>query len=77
MQTNINSNTLEGLPWDSMVNTPVAARFLGVKPRCLEQYRIKGGGPVFVRLSSRCVRYRIRDLQTYIHERLQNSTAEY
>jgi hypothetical protein len=61
---------------DAMVNTPNAAQFLGVSPRCLEQYRIKGGGPQFVRISHRCIRYRMRDLLTYAQDRLRQNTAQ-
>ena len=42
-----------------------AADFLGVTPRKLEQQRREGGGPPFVRLSHKIVRYRMKDLIEY------------
>lgn len=39
-----------------------AAHLLGVTPRTLQAWRLRGGGPPFVRISLRCVRYRRRDL---------------
>lgn len=46
-----------------------AASALGLKPRTLQEWRRRGYGPPYVRLSSRCVRYDVRDLRTWIGER--------
>lgn len=51
------------------------AAFLGVSPRTLEGWRVRGGGPRFVRLG-RAVRYRRADLEEYMHERTWRSTSE-
>ena len=39
-----------------------ASLFLGFSPRALQAWRYRGGGPLFVKVSSRCVRYRKKDL---------------
>lgn len=61
---------------DALVRQEEAARLLGVSPRCLEAWRYKGGGPRFVRISARCVRYRRSDLHAWLEERLKASTSE-
>jgi predicted DNA-binding transcriptional regulator AlpA len=53
-----------------------AAAFLGVTVRALQKWRVTGSGPRFVRISSRCIRYRRRDLIAWIEARLKSSTAE-
>lgn len=53
-----------------------AASQLGLTPRTLQSWRIKGGGPPFVRVSSRCIRYRPEDLATWAAERLRTSTSD-
>lgn len=44
--------------------------------RALEAWRHRGGGPRFIRISRRCVRYRLTDLNEWINERLVSSTAD-
>ena len=53
-----------------------AADFLGVTTRALQKWRTTGNGPRFVRISSRCVRYRRRDLMEWSEARLKSSTSE-
>lgn len=53
-----------------------AARFLGFTPRALQAWRQRGGGPQFVRISSRAVRYRKQDLVAWAENRLKRSTSE-
>ena len=53
-----------------------AGEILGVNPRTLQQWRLRGGGPRYVRISSRCVRYRYRDLTQWMEDRLRSSTSE-
>lgn len=59
---------------DNRLNTPDAARYLGVASKTLEIWRIKGGGPAFVKMGAR-VSYRQSDLDQYIAERVCTSTA--
>ena len=58
------------------INTEAAANFLGVTPRKLEQMRQHGNGPVFVRISPKCVRYRLKELIAYQEARLRENTLQ-
>lgn len=53
-----------------------AARFLGFSARTLQSWRFRGGGPRYVSVSPRCVRYRLEDLRQWIEDRLRTSTAD-
>ena len=53
-----------------------AAQMLGVSPRALEAWRYRGGGPRYIRISGRCIRYRRSDIMTWIAERERHSTSE-
>lgn len=53
-----------------------AAERIGLSPRFLEARRHRGGGPRFVRVSARCIRYRPEDLDTWATERLATSTSD-
>jgi Helix-turn-helix domain len=70
-------NKLPALPDpDTLLSEAQSAEFLGVTPRALQAWRQRGGGPSFVRISSRCVRYRRRDLIAWAEARLRTSTSE-
>lgn len=58
------------------INTNQAAELLGVTPRKLELMRQHGNGPAFVRVSSKCVRYRIKDLISFQEANLKMSTLQ-
>ena len=61
---------------DALVRQEEAARLLDLTPRALEAWRHKGGGPRYIRISARCVRYRRADLQAWIAERERYSTSQ-
>ncbi len=61
---------------DRLLRPAAAAEFLDFKERALEDWRQRGDGPRFVRVSKRAVRYRIRDLISWTEARLCSSTAE-
>ena len=61
---------------DSLVRQEEAAIILGVTPRCLENWRHRGGGPNFIKISARCIRYRRSDLNKWIEERVRTSTSD-
>ncbi len=67
------SNSLELY---KQINTLEAASFLSVTPRYLEQLRQHGGGPLFVKVSPRCVRYRIQDLINFQEAHLRKNTVQ-
>jgi hypothetical protein len=52
-----------------------AARYLGLEPRTLQAWRHAGGGPAYVRISSRCVRYRVVDLEAFVASRMAEHTS--
>jgi predicted DNA-binding transcriptional regulator AlpA len=53
-----------------------AADFIGVTRRALQKWRMTGTGPRFVSISSKCVRYRRRDLVEWAQAHLKTSTSE-
>jgi predicted DNA-binding transcriptional regulator AlpA len=63
---------------DLLLTESQAARLLGISVRTLQAWRVRGGGsgPRYVRISSRCVRYRVPDLEEWIETRLRNSTSD-
>lgn len=63
--------------WENskLVDEKGAAQFLGFTPRALQAWRHRGNGPVFVRISSRAVRYRRKDLVAWAEQRLCQNTA--
>lgn len=61
---------------DRLLRPREAAAFLGLTPRFLEMRRFRGGGPPFIRVSGRCVRYMLSDLLFWVEERRRTSTAD-
>jgi phage terminase Nu1 subunit (DNA packaging protein) len=59
-----------------MVDERQAAAMLGMTPRTLQQWRRDGIDLPYVRVSSRCVRYRVVDLERWAAARLRTSTAD-
>ena len=62
--------------WLSLVAEKAAADFLNVTTRTMQSLRQRGGGPRFMRLSARCIRYTRADLKAWAEERLRTSTAD-
>lgn len=58
------------------LTTPEAAELLNVTTRYLEKLRTVGGGPRFVRVGKKCVRYRVVDVEAWLQARSVGSTAE-
>ena len=61
---------------DRLINEQEAATFLGYSVRALQNWRLRGGGPVFVKVSARSVRYRMSDLTAWVEVRLRVSTSD-
>ncbi len=69
-----------------MQHTETAAKFLlteveaagrlGFTPRFLQDRRMRGGGPRYVRVSARAIRYRPEDLAAWAAERIRTSTSD-
>ena len=60
---------------DALLRESEAAAFLGFTPRALQAWRHQGGGPPFVRVSSRAIRYRRRELIEWASKRLKKPTT--
>ena len=52
------------------------AAVLNVSIRTLQAWRLRGGGPRYVKLSGRAVRYRNGDLAAFIESRTVRSTSD-
>ena len=63
--------------WHALINEEAAAEFADVSKRTMQGFRQNGGGPRFVRISSRCIRYTRTWLKEWADARAANSTAEY
>lgn len=70
----INVSTYEGRV-STLLTTEQAAAFLGLSPRTLEDWRLRGGGPVFRKLGSRLVRYSPSDLTAFIETSARANTG--
>ncbi len=53
-----------------------AADILNVSPRTLEAWRWRGGGPQYLQLSIRCIRYRRSDLEAWERDRERQNTSD-
>ena len=60
---------------DRLINEREAAEFVGFTVRALQNWRLRGGGPLFVKISARAVRYRKRDLMAWAEAHTQTSTS--
>jgi len=61
---------------DRMIDEHEAGKFIGYTIRALQNWRLRGGGPKFIKVSGRSVRYRRRDLIEWAESRLVASTTE-
>lgn len=59
---------------EELINERMAAETLAVAVRTLQWWRIRGGGPKFVKLG-RAVRYRRSDLLAWIDANTRRSTS--
>ena len=63
------------MKYPMLMSQKEAANMLGFSTRTLERWRWEGGGPPFVAISARCIRYRQADLEKWIESRVQPSIA--
>ena len=54
---------------DQLMNEKQAAEVLCYSVRALQNWRCRGGGPRYIKVSARSVRYRRRDLLDWIEAR--------
>lgn len=57
-----------------MFNTDEAAYYLKLARATLEAWRVRGGGPVFIKLG-KAVRYRKADLDAFLEKNTRRSTS--
>ena len=62
--------------WFRLIDERQAAEFLGFSDRHMQGLRYRGGGPRFIRLSARCVRYRRYDLWKWAGDHMRVSTSD-
>tara|TARA_R110000868_G_scaffold194517_3_gene439956 strand:- start:5328 stop:5558 length:231 start_codon:yes stop_codon:yes gene_type:complete len=69
-------NTLKAEDYlDRLMNENEAADFLSYSVRALQNWRVRGGGPIYVKVSARSIRYRRRDLIAWAEGRLTANTS--
>ena len=61
---------------DRLITENEAASIIGYSVRALQNWRVRGGGPRFVKVSRRSIRYRRRDLIDWAEARIQVHTSE-
>jgi predicted DNA-binding transcriptional regulator AlpA len=76
MKTRLKS-TLPALPPPSVrvISENEAAARLSLSRRCLQEYRLRGTGPKFIRLGDRRIGYDLQDLADWISERRAASNS--
>ena len=62
--------------WHALINEKEAGAFLDLTDRAMQAYRQRGDGCQFIRLSSRCIRYRRTDLKAWAEARMRSSTSD-
>ena len=67
--------SLEPTPLEAALNEEEAARVIGVAPKTMRNWRVKGIGPPFVATGPKLVRYRPEDLRAYQEANLRRSTS--
>jgi hypothetical protein len=76
LQSNSTGSTSERSYLDQLLDERAAADCLGYSCRALQNWRLRGGGPRFVQVSKRSVRYRRRDLVEWAEGLLRKSTSD-
>ena len=61
---------------NTLMDEREAASMLCYSVRALQNWRHRGGGPKFIRVSARSIRYRRRDLLEWIDSRTVSNTAQ-
>lgn len=61
---------------NTLLTEAQTAQRLQVSIRTLQGWRLSGGGPPFIKLGRRSVRYRMSDLDRWIEEQRRTSTSD-
>ena len=79
------ANSLDGLArgppdasdyWWGLIDEKAAAEHLNLTDRAMQAFRQRGDGSKYIRISSRCIRYRRIDLKAWAEARLRKSTSD-
>ena len=62
--------------WYELIDTDDAAKFVGLVSGTLANLRMSGGGPKYIQLSARCIRYTRADLRDWAEARKRTSTSD-
>ena len=62
--------------WNALIDEKTAAAFLGLTDRTMQAMRQRGGGPEYIVISCRCLRYRRIGLRAWADARLRSSTSD-
>lgn len=76
MQTNETQLATANADLDQLMDERAAASVLCYSVRALQNWRHRGGGPKFVKVSARSIRYRRRDLLAWIEARTVANTSQ-
>lgn len=60
----------------SLISEEEAAEFLGYSRRSLQNWRHRGGGPVYIQVSPRSVKYTRGDLLEWCDDRRRTNTSQ-
>jgi len=61
---------------DRLMSERDAADYLNVSMRTLQGWRLKGGGPVYVKVGTKSIRYRRRDLAAWTEAHVRANTSD-
>lgn len=59
-----------------LLNEKQAASFLGFTHRTLQMWRLQGGGPTFLKIGKKSVRYMLKDLVEWAESQRRISTSD-
>lgn len=68
-----NSQTVDD---ERLLDEHEAARLLGMSHRTLQRYRVFGGGPAYLKVGGRLVRYQRKSLMAWATQDARNSTSQ-
>lgn len=60
---------------DQLLTEQQAAKRLNISVRTLQAWRVRGGGPVYIKMG-RSVRYRLNDLMEWVDTNMVRHTSE-
>ena len=61
---------------DQLIDERAAANFMGFTVRALQNWRVRGGGPEYVKIGKRAVRYQRRTLLAWAKDLTVSHTSE-